>query len=137
MAVAEVEAAQAVASETNEGRNKLAATVVLGHALKHLYNSGFQTILLPEIKIAFGLSGAQLGTLATVRQFSGWATTMGSGFLGDRFSSKTGLMLGISLGLMGISYFFIGISSGYLMLFAVLLLADRAIHVPPAGNRLL
>jgi MFS family permease len=93
-----------------------------------------QTIILPEIKIAFGLSSAQLGTLATARQFSGWATTMGSGFLGDRFSAKTGLMLAISMILMGAAFFLVGVSSGYLMVFAALLLAGigPSMYHPPA-----
>jgi MFS family permease len=108
--------------------------VIFGHALKHLYLSAMQSIILPEIKIAFDLSGAQLGTLATARQFSGWATTMGSGFLGDRFISKTGLMLAVSLGLMGASYFLVGVSSGYLMVFLALLLAGigPSMYHPPA-----
>lgn len=120
--------------EEKAGRNQLAAAVIGGHALKHLYLSGMQSILLPEIKIAFGLSATQLGTLATVRQVSGWATTMGSGYLGDRFSSKTGLMLAISLGLMGIAYFLVGISSGYALLFGALFLAGigPSMYHPPA-----
>lgn len=134
MALAEARVQAGTTTEATAGRNRLAATVILGHALKHLYSSGFQAILLPEIKIAFGLSGAELGTLATARQFSGWATTMGSGFLGDRFSSKTGLLLAISLSLMGVSYFLIGISSGYVMLFGMLLLAGigPSMYHPPA-----
>ena len=45
-----------VAPEVRAGRNKLAATVILGHAIKHVYNSGMQSIILPEIKISLGLS---------------------------------------------------------------------------------
>jgi FSR family fosmidomycin resistance protein-like MFS transporter len=116
------------------GRNALAATVIAGHALKHLYLSGMQSIVLPEIKIAFGLSGTQLGTLATVRQFSGWATTMGAGYLGDRFSSRTGLMLAASMTLMGGAYFLVGLSSGFAFLFVALLLAGigPSMYHPPA-----
>jgi MFS family permease len=123
-----------VPADARRGRNTLAATVVAGHALKHLYLSGMQSIILPEIKIAFGLSGTQLGTLATVRQFSGWATTMGAGYLGDRFSSRTGLMLAISMSLMGGAYFLVGLSPGFGFLFVALLLAGigPSMYHPPA-----
>ena len=56
-----------VSPELRRGRNQLAATVVLGHKIKHIYNSGLQTILLPEIKISLGLSATQLGSLAFSR----------------------------------------------------------------------
>lgn len=120
--------------ERNRGRNTLATVVVAGHAVKHLYLAGLQSILMPEIKIAFGLNGAQVGTLATVRQFSGWATTIGSGFLGDRFAAKTGLMLAISLSMMGAAFFLVGMSESYLMLFGALLLAGigPSMYHPPA-----
>ncbi len=122
----------------NRNRNQLAVAVIAGHAMKHLYLSGMQSILLPEIKIAFGLSGAQVGALATARQVSGWATTIGAGYLGDRFSSKTGLMLAVSLVLMGAGYFLVGIASTYLMLFAFLLLASigPSMYHPPAISAL-
>jgi FSR family fosmidomycin resistance protein-like MFS transporter len=120
--------------ERNRGRNTLAAVVVVGHAVKHLYLSALQSILMPEIKIAFGLNGAQIGALATTRQFSGWATTIGSGFLGDRFAAKTGLMLAISLSMMGGAFFLVGMSESYLMLFGALLLAGigPSMYHPPA-----
>jgi MFS transporter, FSR family, fosmidomycin resistance protein len=124
------------ARERASDRVQLAAAVIGGHALKHLYLSGMQSIILPEIKIAFGLSGTQLGTLAAIRQVSGWASTMGSGYLGDRFSSKTGLMLAISLSLMGFAYFLVGISSTYALLFGALFLAGigpSMYHAPAIG----
>ena len=121
-------------AERNRGRNTLATVVVVGHAVKHLYLSALQSILMPEIKIAFGLNGAQLGTLATARQFSGWATTIGSGFLGDRFATKTGLMLAVSLSMMGGAFFLVGMSESYMLLFAALLLAGigPSMYHPPA-----
>ena len=45
-----------VSEELRRGRNLLAATVVLGHGIKHIYNSGLQAILLPAIKEGLGLS---------------------------------------------------------------------------------
>ena len=102
-----------VSPEIKEGRNQLALTVVLGHAIKHIYNSGLSTILLPEIKLGLGLTGTQLGTLAFTRQLTGWFTTVAAGYLGDRFANKAALMLGISMTLMGLSYFFAGFATNY------------------------
>ena len=114
--------AKPVAPNVRKGRNQLAATVVLGHAIKHLYLSGFQNILLPEIKIGLGLSATQLGALAFSRQATGWVTTMGGGYLGDRFAHRAPLLLGVSLSLMGVSYFLVGKAPNYWMMLAAMLL---------------
>src|SRR5687768_15310897 len=134
MATATTLDTQIDAEERNKGRNTLATVVVAGHAVEHLYLSALQSIIMPEIKIAYGLNGAEVGTLATVRQFSGWATTIGSGFLGDRFAAKTGLMLAISLSMMGVAFFLVGMSETYLMLFVGLMLAGigPSMYHPPA-----
>ena len=39
------------AVDLKRGRVRLAAAVVLGHAIKHVYNSGLRAIIMPEIKI--------------------------------------------------------------------------------------
>lgn len=123
-----------VAPEIKRGRNKLAVTVVLGHAIKHIYNSGLSTIILPEMKLGLGLSGTQLGTLAFSRQITGWGMTAGAGYLGDRFANRSALMLGISMTLMGISYFFAGSAPNYwVMLIAMLLVGiGPSMYHPPA-----
>ena len=123
-----------VSEELRRGRNQLATTVVLGHAIKHLYNSGLQTILLPEIKIGLGLSATQFGALAFSRQATGWVTTVGAGYLGDRFANRAALMLGISLALMGVSYFVAGTARSYWIMFAAMLLigVGPSLYHPPA-----
>ena len=128
-----VEAVQ-VAPEVRKGRNKLAATVVAGHAVKHLYNSGLQTILLPEIKIGLGLSATQLGLLAASRQATGWVVTMGAGYLGDRFANRASVILGISVTLMGIAFFLAGSAPTYWLMFGAMLLIGigPSLYHPPA-----
>ena len=44
------------AVDLKRGRVRLAAAVVLGHAIKHVYNSGLRAIIMPEIKIGLELS---------------------------------------------------------------------------------
>ena len=72
----------------SEGRARFAATVVVGHALKHLLTSGLSSVLMPEIKIGLSLTATQVGSLGSVQQFSGWFATMAAGYLGDRFTKK-------------------------------------------------
>ena len=123
-----------VGAEIRHGRNQLAITVVLGHAIKHIYNSGLQTILLPEIKIGLGLSATQLGSLAFSRDATGWVTTMGAGYLGDRFVNQAALMLGASLSLLGLAYFAAGYASSYWVMFAAMLFVGigPSLYHPPA-----
>ena len=116
------------------GINRFAGTIILGHALKHVYISGLAAVLLPEIKDGLALSSTQYGTLATVQQTSSWGSTMTSGYLGDRFTRLTAIMLGVSLALTGISYFFLGIAESYAFLLPAMLLVGigPSLYHPPA-----
>src|SRR5262245_39563827 len=105
------------------GRGKFATTIVLGHAVKHALTSGLVSVIIPEIKLSMGLSGTQVGTLGTVQQFTGWFATIGSGYLGDRFTRMTGVMLGLSLFFTAIALLVIGVAPSYAVLvFGMLLM---------------
>ena len=110
-----------LSEEIRRGRNRLAATVVLGHAVKHIYNSGLHSVLLAVLKNDLGLSGAQFGLLSTSGEITSGATTMVAGYLGDRFANRSGVMLMISLGMMGISYYLLGTAPNYWLMFAAML----------------
>ena len=113
---------------------RFAWTIILGHALKHIYISGFSAVLLPEIKLSMNLSNTQVGTMASVQQFSSWGSTVTSGYLGDRFISKTALMLGLSLAIMGGAYFILGLATTYAVLLPAMILVGLgpSIYHPPA-----
>ena len=111
-----------LSEEIKRGRNRLAITVVLGHAIKHIYNAGMHSVLLAVMKDDLGLSGTQFGLLTTSGRVTSGATTMVAGYLGDRFANRSGIMLMISLGMMGISYFLLGIAPNYLLMLAAMLL---------------
>ena len=109
--------------------------MVVGHAVKHVYNSALQSILFPEIKIGLGLSGTQLGTLAFSRQATSWVTTVLAGFLGDRFANRASLMLGISLLMTGVSYFMLGVADSVVseeLIFAAVLVIMLLVGVGPS-----
>lgn len=120
--------------EMTRGRNKLAATVVLGHAIKHVYLSGLQVILLPELKMNMMFTATQYGILSSSRQATSWFTTVGAGYLGDRFANRSALMLAISMLLMGSSYFLAGTAQNYwFMLMAMLFVGvGPSLYHPPA-----
>ena len=115
-------AVETVSEEVRRGRNRLAITVVLGHAIKHIYNAGMHSVLLAVMKDDLGLSGAQFGLLTTSGRVTSGATTMVAGYLGDRFANRSGVMLMISLGMMGISYFLLGNAPNYWLMLAAMLL---------------
>ena len=123
-----------VTPELRRGRIRLAVTVILGHAIKHVYNSGLQIILLPEIKIGLGLSATQFGALAFSRQTTSWITTIGAGYLGDRFANRSSLMLGVSMALMGVSFLLTGYAASFWVMLVVMLLVGvgPALYHPPA-----
>jgi MFS family permease len=89
---------------------------------------------MPEIKLGLGLSATQLGTLAFSRQATGWVSTVGAGYLGDRFANRAALMLGVSLALMGVSFFLAGSAPTYLTMFLAMLLVGvgPSLYHPPA-----
>ena len=111
-----------LSEEIRRGRNRLAITVVLGHAIKHMYNSGLQSVILAVMKDDLGLTATQFGLLSTSGRVTSGATTMVAGYLGDRFANRSGVMLMISLSMMGISYFLLGIAPSYWLMLAAMLL---------------
>ena len=77
---------------------------------------------MAAIKDDMGLTGAQFGLLSTSQRITSGTTTMIAGYLGDRFANRSGLMLLISLGMMGISFYLLGSAPNYWLLMAVMLL---------------
>lgn len=114
--------AEAIQTQTNiqaggeRSRGSFAATIVVAHAVKHALISGLSSVIIPEIKVALSLNATQVGTLGSVQQFSGWFATMGAGYLGDRFTNRTNLLLSLSLAISGFALLFIGFSQTYLAL---------------------
>src|SRR5437764_1331992 len=79
----------------------LASVLVAGHAVKHMYNSGFY-LIVPEIARAFGLSNTAIGFLNTSRSFAGSASNLPAGFIADRFSNRWGRILGAGMMVIGL-----------------------------------
>ncbi|MPZ48861.1 MAG: MFS transporter [Dehalococcoidia bacterium] len=117
-------------------RNRFATIIVVGHALKHLLMSGVYSVLIPEIKISLGLSATQVGALGTTGQLTGWLATMSAGYLGDRFTRRTNLMLGISLAMTAASLLIMSIAPDYgVLILATLFMGfgPSMFHPPAVG----
>ncbi|MCL0100013.1 MFS transporter [Dehalococcoidia bacterium] len=123
--------------DLTKGRNKVAGTIVVAHAVKHVYGSGQSSLIMPEISIDLGLTRSQFGFLNTASAVAWWSSTMISGYLGDRFSNRAGLMLAISLCLMGVSLFLAGLAPNYTTMLGVMFLVGigpSMFHPPAIGE---
>jgi FSR family fosmidomycin resistance protein-like MFS transporter len=126
-------AAPATADTT---RGRFAAIIVIGHALKHTLTSSVQTAMIPELKLSLGLSATQVGALSTTQQITGWMATMSAGYLGDRFTKKTGLMLAFSLTMTGSALLIMSFAPGYGVLVIAMLFmgfGPSMFHPPAVG----
>src|SRR5207248_3157557 len=82
-------------------------------------------------------SDTQVGSLGSIQQFTGWFATISAGYLGDRFTRRTGLLLGISLGITATSLLLMGQATSYLMLAAAFLclgFGPSMFHPPAVGS---
>ena len=91
-------------------------------------------ILLAKLKLEVGLSGKLYGVITGANRATNGGTTMVAGYLGERFANKSGLMLFISLSLMGISYFLLGIAPSFWWILGAMLLVGigPSLYHPPA-----
>ena len=86
------------------------------------------------MKTDLALSATQYGIIAGVGRGTSGATTMVAGYLGSRFANRSGAMLFLSLSMMGISYFLLGIAPSFWWLLFVMLLVGigPSLYHPPA-----
>ena len=93
---------------------------------------------MPEISKDLNLTRAQFGSLASVGQVSWWSATMLAGYLGDRFSNRAGLMIAISMMLMGGGMMLAGFAPTYVTMLVAMFLVGvgPAMFHPPALGEL-
>ena len=99
--------------ETAQGNTRadraMLVTVVLGHAIKHIFAAGF-FILLPELKRDLALSNATIGAISTSRMVAGGVVNLVAGFAADRLPHRWAAILGVSMAMVGVFYFMLGIA---------------------------
>ena len=99
---------------TRRQRLTLLIVAVAGHGLKHVFNSAF-FILLPEIKMGLGLSNTQVGALSTFRGIAGGLANVPAGFVGDRYGARRAEILGLSIILVSVFAFALGMATTFWM----------------------
>lgn len=112
--------------DITRGRSYMAAVIMVGHMIKHLYGSGFQKLILPRVKVDLNLSLFRFGQLQSAQALSWWLATMAGGYLGDRFTGMTAVFLGVTLVLIGFSHLVVGYISSYWILLVSMLLIGGA-----------
>jgi MFS family permease len=111
----------------------LASVLVTGHAVKHIYNSGF-FLILPEIARELSLSNTSVGFLNTARSFAGSGSNIPAGFVADRFSNHWGRILGIAMVVIGVFQFIMGSVDSYwpILICAMVVSIATSFWHPPA-----
>ena len=94
--------------QTRSDRTML-VTVVLGHAVKHIFAAGF-FILLPELKRDLALSNAAIGAISTSRMVVGGMLNLVAGYAADRLPHRWAAILGVSMAMVGVFYFVLGVA---------------------------
>lgn len=121
---------------TPPGATRLLVGVVAGHAIKHVFNSGFY-VLLPEIKAALGLSNAAIGTLSTVRAITGGLANAPAGYLADRYAPHMAVMLAGIFVIIGLLQLALGSAVAYwqvVVLVSLINVLVTAWHPPAMGT---
>lgn len=103
-------------SSANNSRWILAALILFGHTIKHIYVSALNVTLLPNIKQSLNLNSTTYGSVNLAGRITSMSTTFFSGFLGDKYARRSGTLLGISLFISGISYLMLSYSDTILLL---------------------
>ncbi len=96
-------------------RMKKADPVLLAISLGHGITTWYPTtlyIVLPYLAKDLGLSYSQVGVLMGWNYFSNFFVNLPGGFVVDMLG-RTGLILGLSLALIGLPYCFLGFSTSY------------------------
>ena len=126
-----------VAEESTEARQTggvpLLASLASGHMAIHWFQQ-LWPVIIPSIKTTFGLSDVQLGTLSSVRHFTGGPLWFPAGVFADVFRNWTTPILAGAIAIAGISHVLLGLSSNYawLMLTVALLGIGPALWHPTA-----
>ena len=115
----------------------LGSVLVLGHAVKHVFNAAF-FIILPEIQLHRGLSNSAIGTLATIRNTGGGVANLPAGYLADRYVDRWPMILAMSMVTVGAFYFMMGTANAYWLLALTATLSAVGISAwhPPAISAL-
>jgi MFS transporter, FSR family, fosmidomycin resistance protein len=120
----EAAAAAAVAGEQPRIKDPVMASSIIGaHGLEHMYGHGLMA-LLPAIYTTLGLSAVQIAMIPAVRQLASGATSVVGGFVVDMFQHRRGLILAMSMLMLGTGYLLVATLPTYGLMLAALVIAS-------------
>ncbi len=116
-----------------QGRTPSLVAAVAGHAMVHVFLSG-SVLVLPEIKAALNLSNTNVGLIAAARDGFSGLISFPAGFVADRYAGRMAAILGVSVILLGVFMFLVGVSTAFWMVLLCMTLLGFAIVFwhPPA-----
>jgi MFS family permease len=86
-----------------------------GHGVFHWFTQSF-IVMLPEVRLAFGLSAVQVGSITAVRELTSGIVSLPGGVLTDLLRRHWGLVLASCMALFGIGWLVMGFSPIYPLL---------------------
>jgi len=134
--------AEAYTQSTDEERRGLRGTAPFiltglsgGHGVFHWFSQSF-FVMLPEVVATFGLSGLQVGAIATTREVVSGLIALPGGVVTDIVRRQWGLVLAGCMALFGLGWLVMGIAPVYPVLLigmAAVAAAASMWHLPSAA----
>ena len=106
-----------------------------GHGVFHWFSQSF-FVMLPEVVATFGLSGLQVGAIATTREVVSGIISLPGGVVTDIVRRQWALVLASCMGLFGFGWLIMGIAPVYPVLLlgmAIVAAAASMWHLPAAA----
>lgn len=119
------------------GAKTMASTLIGSHSLTHVYGQGFQ-VIIPEIYLAMGLSPFQTAFIGSVQTLSSGAASLVVGFVTDMMQHRRGMLLAVSMVILGAGYGLASIAPVYGLLLVAVAFGSVGISLwhPPAVSLL-
>lgn len=107
-----------------------------GHAVFHWFSQSF-FVMLPEVVATFGLTGLQVGAIATTREVVSGIIALPGGVVTDMVRRHWGLVLASCMGLFGLGWLIMGVAPVFPVLLlgmAIVAAAASMWHLPAAAT---
>jgi len=107
-----------------------------GHGVFHWFNQSF-LVMLPQIKLGFGLNPIQIGAIMSTRELTAAIITLPGGIIADLLRKHWGLVLALCMGMFGLGWLIMGLSPVYPVLLvgmAIVSTASSMWHLPSVAS---
>ncbi len=135
--MAEMAASATGSARWTRERLVLLVSLCTGHALMHCFQQGWY-ILLPSVKLTFGITDVQYGGIESIRSLTSTLTNLPAGAMADMLRKQWVSILTAGLIGVGLAFFLLGTFPGYIMTMVAAAVIGIAISLwhPPALSTL-